>query len=111
MTPTAVPGPEQMAQIVQAWAASKPEVTKAWLYGSRIKGTATSESDWDVAISLGLRDHVANRSHWFDVSDTWNTDLCALARWNVHLDLHNPLETPIVSGGILEGLLVYQRGG
>jgi uncharacterized protein len=99
-----------MRNAVRTWAASKPQIVKAWLYGSRVKGTATETSDWDVAISLDLPSVDANRRFWFDVIDEWNTELAQAAGCDVELQFNNPPETPLVASGVGQaGVLVYQR--
>jgi predicted nucleotidyltransferase len=39
---------------IRNWAASIPEVSAVYLFGSRVKGTARPDSDLDVAIEFAL---------------------------------------------------------
>ena len=43
--------PEQI-EAVERWAEHVPWITEAWLFGSRAKGTARSDSDFDIAVTI-----------------------------------------------------------
>ena len=43
---------EQLRALVAQWAASQPIVTRAHLYGSRVRGSHREDSDLDVAIEI-----------------------------------------------------------
>lgn len=45
--------PEQDITAIINWASSMPIITRAWVFGSRIKGTSRIDSDLDVAIEHG----------------------------------------------------------
>jgi predicted nucleotidyltransferase len=43
---------ETWSQGLQAWAKSNDSVRELWLFGSRAKGTASADSDVDIALAL-----------------------------------------------------------
>jgi len=47
---------EELIYRFKTWADGKGYITRAWLFGSRAKGTARENSDWDIAIELHARD-------------------------------------------------------
>ncbi|WP_212734613.1 nucleotidyltransferase family protein [Pseudomonas asiatica] len=47
-----VPGLKAMADAVASWAKSEPLVRKASLFGSRVRGTNSPDSDLDVAVEI-----------------------------------------------------------
>jgi predicted nucleotidyltransferase len=57
---------------LRAWASGTPEVRQVWLFGSRVKGTATPESDLDVALVLWREDYL---SSWVLNAARWEAEL------------------------------------
>lgn len=107
---------ETMIELVREWAAKKPEISRVWLFGSRIRGKSYSggpirpDSDWDVAVEFGSPTPEARDAHWFRVVNAWDKDLDAAAGCSVSIEHYNPPNTPRVAGGVEEcGLLVYDR--
>jgi len=49
----------EIAQLLAEWAAGTDAVASFWLFGSRAKGTARADSDYDLAIELRpkIKDH------------------------------------------------------
>ena len=46
--------PADIVYRLRAWAATKPQIRRLWLYGSRVQGTATDESDLDIAFDASI---------------------------------------------------------
>lgn len=112
----AAPSKETIARIVQGWAASKPEILRAWLYGSRIRGKnkdngdIREDSDWDVAVELDSPTSDGRDSHWLRVVNDWDGEMDEAAGWRVEVEHYNPPERARVANAVNEhGVLVYQR--
>jgi predicted nucleotidyltransferase len=61
---------EQWLSALSDWARGVPSITKAWVFGSRVKGTDSLSSDLDVAVFLEpddgkvLADWILNAKIW-----------------------------------------------
>ena len=102
---------DQMSIAVAKWAATEPLVRKAYLFGSRVRGTHSPDSDLDVAIEL--RTPGCGKT----ALDTWRGE----AKWlresiapilPVRIDLEwygGPEQTPTVHAGLLcSSRVVYE---
>jgi len=97
--------------IVARWAESQPLILKAWIFGSRVRGTSRSDSDVDVAIEV--------RTLPGD-SGPWVTFMCEADKLKgaiqvglaLEVDLQwygGPVETPTIHAGLQQSsVLVYQ---
>lgn len=110
------PSRERISHIVQKWAATKPTIKRAWLFGSRIKGVnkhggpVRDESDWDVAVELDGVNPEARDSQWLRVVNQWDGEMDDQAGWRVEVEHYNPPERVRVASAVDEyGVLVYQR--
>ena len=93
---------DQMSIAVAKWAATEPLVRKAYLFGSRVRGTHSPDSDLGVAIELQAL--ACGKTP----SETWTSE----AKWlresiapilPVHIDLEwygGPEQTPTVHAGL-----------
>ena len=43
---------ENMAAAVAKWASTQPLIRKAYLFGSRVRGTSNPDSDLDIAVEV-----------------------------------------------------------
>lgn len=115
-------GIENLCEIVRNWAELQPCVTKAWVYGSRVRGEEKPESDLDVAVeiqwheSLQLEDESigwtkplekgryevwASDEHAEIVTRMIDPSLRGALPVELHLQAYfGPVETPAIHSGI-----------
>lgn len=88
-------------------------VRKAYLFGSRVKGTASDESDLDVAIEVEklIGDSDEYTSFVFE-SEKLRAQLQKDFPFSVHLEWYGGLEeTPTIHAGLAEASVVaFERG-
>lgn len=97
--------------IVARWAASQSLVLKAWIFGSRVRGTSRSDSDVDIAIEVRTLpgDSGPLVTFMFE-EDKLKRSLQAVLPLNVDLQWYGgPTETPVIHAGLQQSsVLVYQ---
>ena len=97
---------------LREWAKRQQFVRRVYLYGSRVRGTHTKDSDLDVAIEF---DPAGNDTDclttWVCDSKKWCAELGSLLPWKLHLEWHDPEgETHRISSGLDESsILIYER--
>lgn len=104
--------PRDVLEALQNWARQKPSVRRLFAYGSRVRGTHTNESDFDVAVEIDPADtDTDSGAAWICDTEEWQNELQPLLPWTVHLEWHDPGgKTPHVAAGLQEtSLLVYER--
>jgi predicted nucleotidyltransferase len=100
-----------IATTVAHWAAAQPLVRRAWLFGSRVRGTSRVDSDIDVAVEI--RKLPGDSSCWTtfvfegeQLADSLQASL------SITLDLQwygGVTETPTIHAGLQESaILVYE---
>lgn len=57
--------PATFDELVITWAKADPVITRAWIYGSRWKGTNRPDSDLDVAVEIDPRAYFPYGVMWF----------------------------------------------
>jgi predicted nucleotidyltransferase len=97
--------------IVAQWAEDQALVLRAWLFGSRVRGTSRADSDLDVAIEIRtLPGDSCPFTTFTCEGDKLKHSL--QARLSLDLDLHwygGPVETPTIHAGLQESaILVYE---
>jgi predicted nucleotidyltransferase len=96
--------------IVARWAASQPLITRAWIFGSRVRGTARTDSDVDVAIEVcALPGDAEPLATFISEADRLRRSIQALLPFKVDLQWHGgPVETPAIHAGLNQSsILVY----
>lgn len=91
------------AQIVRDWAKEHSFARKLWLFGSRIDGTFSDESDLDIGL-------VCDLAAWVCETDDMQTELSSRIGINVHVTYYDPANAPDVAQEIESGILVYEHG-
>lgn len=96
--------PNEIADIVAAYCAERPEIVACYLFGSQAKGLARPESDVDLAFLLS---NSFDRSKSFDLRIRYATDLSRRLRMEVDTVLLNDANE-VLSGQIFSrGMVVY----
>ncbi|WP_174425519.1 nucleotidyltransferase family protein [Cupriavidus basilensis] len=101
----------EIQRLVAAWAATQPLVFKAWLFGSRVRGTERPDSDIDIAVEIrtlpGDSDPLV--TFMFE-ADKLSASLQPLLPYHVHLQWYGgPTETPTIHAGLSQSsILVYE---
>ena len=93
------------------WAEGKPTVRRAWIYGSRLRGTQRHDSDLDLALEIDPLDTTNETlAEWMTESDEWRNELKELAQLDVQLEWYGGEATPKVLGFLsCCSMLVYER--
>jgi predicted nucleotidyltransferase len=80
---------DEIADLVTRWAATEPLIRRAYLFGSRVKGTHRRDSDLDVAVvhdidpairGIGETLRLDRQFTWEDHSPRWDADLGKLRK-------------------------------
>ena len=88
------------------WAASKPQISKLWIFGSRAAGTATESSDIDIAVEMVHAPDwdVTLTGIWCRFSRRWECELGQLLPWAVDFQFFDPAgTTPCVQKYLADG--------
>lgn len=97
---------------VASWASKQPIVQRAWIFGSRVRGTERPDSDVDIAIEVAqLPGDETAFCTFICESDALSEDLQRVVPIQVHLVWHGgPTLTPTVHAGLQESsILAYDR--
>lgn len=91
---------------LQVLASSCSEIEVLWLYGSQAKGTATQESDFDLAVALtNAGNHELSSNLLEDLKERWSQ----LTRQTVSIIDINRAPIPLAVNVIQEGLVLTCR--
>jgi predicted nucleotidyltransferase len=81
---------KQLIPIIQGWAATVPYPIKIYLYGSRINGTPSPDSDLDMALEFLDHEDIENRMLlWFRHHDYWTKQLSRILPYPPQLCLYD----------------------
>ncbi len=94
--------PEHLQKLVER-ACATMRVRKVWLFGSRAKGGARPNSDFDLAFEIEL-----DSSAWAAFSTSIQDDPPALYRYD--LVLLNRAEPSLREAVLKEGIVIYESG-
>ena len=98
------------AETLRAWASTRPIIRRVWIYGSRAKGTATAESDLDVAVQIDPvgNDETSYTSFHYE-ADGWRSELQPQLSYQLHFKWYDRANKPVWDGVNSDGILVYER--
>lgn len=108
----------QLAEIqalLTVWAAEKPLVNRLWLFGSRVRGDHSPDSDADVAIELDMSaakgvDESGGMATWAFDTKSWKPELDGLLSLVVDLQRYKAGETNVIQAGLdKSSILVYEK--
>jgi predicted nucleotidyltransferase len=95
---------DEAPRICRDWAASKREITRLILFGSRVKGVHRPDSDLDIMPVTHAGDFIPNKAQWTD-------ELTELLGVTVHLVEYQAGNRSLVAGVKSEGVIAYSRFG
>jgi predicted nucleotidyltransferase len=90
--------------ICRDWAASKREITRLILFGSRVRGEHRPESDLDIMLVTHAGDFIFNKKQWTD-------QLTRLLEVPVHLVEYEADNADLLRSVRSEGIVAYSRFG
>jgi predicted nucleotidyltransferase len=103
---------EQLGDIVAQWAESQPSVTRAYIYGSRVRGSHREDSDLDVAIEIQpLPGDSSAFATWISEAFELCQSLASMLPVPVGLEWYGGKHgTPTIHRGLTAGsVVVYER--
>ncbi len=102
--------PDEWRAMIIDWARETNAVDELWLFGSRAKGTARPDSDFDIAVSLmpAQGDHDWALGDYFALANSWQRELEAIVGRHVSLTAILP-DTPGDTEVRSTGLLLWRR--
>ena len=77
----------EITRLLAEWAARTNAVAALWLFGSRARGTARADSDYDLAIELRpkIKGHDWAFGDFISIGDRWKVQLRSIVRSDVSL--------------------------
>ncbi len=106
---------ESFTTAIQKWAATKPEIAKVYLFGSRLRGKTHDgqairvDSDLDVAVQLNIAE-CKTTQFWIDHHDRWEKELRPQLPWPLDLELYEGKRTRCLHRYLKEcSELVFER--
>lgn len=103
---------DHLSELITGWTEAQPLVRKAYVFGSRVKGTHSPNSDLDVAIELVPRpgDETVLAT-WICEARALRESLARVVPVPVDLEWYGgPDETPTIHTALLAGSrVVYER--
>lgn len=99
---------EEMAAAVAKWASSQPLIRKAYLFGSRVRGTHQHDSDLDVAVEIfTLPGDSSEFTTWIGEAQRLKASIAGIAPVSIDLNWYGGEgETPRVHKGLEQSSLV-----
>lgn len=103
--------PESDIRAIKKWAASNPLIIRAWVFGSRVKGTNRKDSDLDVAIEHGVMKGDSNAfTTAIAEKDKWKKQLEAMISLTLDLQSYLPGKTIRIESAISDAsVLIYEK--
>jgi hypothetical protein len=101
-----------VTESIAEWAAETPEVRRVWVFGSHATGTATRDSDLDIAVELEpVADSEETLTRWIPCSPLWRLQLQRRTAASIALHWFDPDgRTPTMQEQLDEDrLLIYER--
>lgn len=95
---------KEIADIVAAYCAERPEIVACYLFGSQATGKARAESDVDLAFLLKSD---VPRSHYVDLSLEYFAQLSRMLRQDIHPLIMNSAGEVVLEQIFRKGMPVY----
>ena len=99
---------DSAVQRIRQWGCLQPTIRRIWVYGSRVRGTQSDESDLDIAIEIDpIGTDEESQLVWTRRKAEWVNSLKAISPFEIHLEM---LGTPKVSEYLEEcSKLIFER--
>lgn len=99
---------EDMRDAVAKWASTQPLIRKAYLFGSRVRGTHKPNSDLDVAVEIyTLQGDENPLTTWTCEAQRLKASTAGVVPVIIDLNWYGgPIETPCVHAGLQDGSIV-----
>ncbi len=96
---------QDIINLLEKLAEKNPDIEVVWLYGSRAKGNADEQSDYDLAIAYSqLKDKSASNDYYSDdLAYKWTKETAA----DVSVIDINHISTPLAFSVINEGNVIF----
>jgi predicted nucleotidyltransferase len=93
------------------WARANPRIRRAWVFGSRLRGTQTPDSDIDLALEIDpLETDDETMGWWMFEKERWTEELQAISPYRVQLEWFGGEATPKIQQYLACcSMLVYER--
>ena len=79
---------EELRDLITTWASNIGRRIRVYLFGSRLQGVSTEESDLDLAIEFLDHNEVDSELLWDELADGWQDYLSTLIGLTVDLQLY-----------------------
>lgn len=96
---------ENMAAAVAKWACTQPLIRKAYLFGSRVRGTNNPDSDLDIAVEVFTQSGDSDAfTTWIGEKERLKASIAGVVPVIVDLDWYGGAdETPCIHAGLQAG--------
>jgi len=92
----------ELSQRVEVWACDIQYINAVVLFGSRAKGTATENSDWDICCLINENESEGWRGIWVCEADAWKREFCRATGLSESVVQFVAPTSPQVKAGLLE---------
>ena len=102
-------------ETIASWAISKPLVSRVWLFGSRVRGEHTLDSDLDIAVEIDKSaiqgiDYSGGFATWCSMETEWREELTCAIGAKIDLQYYREGETPTIQAGLdHSSILIYKK--
>lgn len=103
---------EDMAAAVAKWSSTQPLIRKAYLFGSRVRGTHRPDSDLDVAVEVfTLPGDSCPLATWIGESHRLEASIAGIVPVLIDLEWYGgEAETPVIHKALKRSSLVVYTG-
>jgi predicted nucleotidyltransferase len=103
---------DEMAAAVAKWASTQPLIRKAYLFGSRVRGTHRGDSDLDVAVEISsMPGDSSPFATWSGESDFLKASIAGILPVIIHLEWYGgEVETPHIYKALNQSSLMVYTG-
>ena len=104
----------QVAALLASWAARKPLVGRVFLFGSRVRGDHSSNSDLDIAIELDPAechgDQSGGLATWMRDTDDWQEEIAKMIPLKIDLEQYRGEDTPRILKALAQSsFVIYEK--
>jgi len=98
-----------VADQVGEWAQLQEPIVRLWFFGSRTRGTHSTESDLDIAFEIEAPPSIEARESFQVLRESWTAELSEATGLEIHFE---PIAVEQIQNAVTDhGVLVYERIG